>query len=146
MPPSPRPERAMFMTANVDRSTLIALHDLRGFWSPLGFRVEDLPGPKELSAIVHNFYCFCNGDDNDQNDDRFILPCRATYTDLESMAGAIKENSDQFSSYSIVRIITIELQHRDNSPFNLKFQATAYNDRLYKPAQDFKLLMNGILS
>ncbi len=41
--------------------------------------------------------------------------------------------------------ITIELLHRDNTPFNLKFRATAYNDRLYEPAYDFQLLMNGIL-
>ena len=41
--------------------------------------------------------------------------------------------------------ITIELLHKDNVPFNLKFQATAYNDRLYQPADDFQLLMNGIL-
>ena len=41
--------------------------------------------------------------------------------------------------------ITIELLHRDNVPFNLKFRATAYNDRLYQPADDFQILMGGIL-
>ncbi len=41
--------------------------------------------------------------------------------------------------------ITIELLHRDNTPFNLKFRATAYHDRLYQPADDFEFLMDGIL-
>lgn len=41
--------------------------------------------------------------------------------------------------------ITIELLQKDNKPFNLKFQATSYNDRLYEPASDFSHLMNGIL-
>ncbi|MEZ4956794.1 MAG: hypothetical protein R2825_24770 [Saprospiraceae bacterium] len=42
--------------------------------------------------------------------------------------------------------ITIELLYRDNTPFNLKFRATAYHDRLYQPADDFQFLMEGILS
>ncbi|MEO1258326.1 MAG: hypothetical protein AAFZ15_06000 [Bacteroidota bacterium] len=40
--------------------------------------------------------------------------------------------------------ITLELLYKDNEPFNLKFRATAYNDRLYHPPQDFQVLMNGI--
>ena len=33
--------------------------------------------------------------------------------------------------------ITLELLHKDNKPFNLKFRATAYNDRLYHPPPGF---------
>ena len=41
--------------------------------------------------------------------------------------------------------IMIELLHKDNIPFNLKFRATSYNDRLYHPAPDFRQLMNELL-
>ena len=41
--------------------------------------------------------------------------------------------------------ITLELLHKDNTPFNLKFSATAYNDRLYHPPLEFQVLMNSIL-
>ena len=40
--------------------------------------------------------------------------------------------------------ITIELLHKNNVPFNLKFRSTSYNDRLYLPPDDFKVLMNEI--
>ena len=42
-------------------------------------------------------------------------------------------------------LITLELLHQDNKPFNLKFRTTAYNDRLYHPPQNFQVLMNRIL-
>jgi len=41
--------------------------------------------------------------------------------------------------------ITIELEFRDNAPFNLKFRATGYHDRLYKKASDFKELLAWVL-
>lgn len=41
--------------------------------------------------------------------------------------------------------VMVELQHKNNSPFNLKFRATSYNDRLYQPALGFKELMNELL-
>ncbi len=37
--------------------------------------------------------------------------------------------------------IMIELQFRDNQPYDLKFRATNYHDRLYEKANDFKDLM-----
>ena len=40
--------------------------------------------------------------------------------------------------------ISIELLHQDNVPFNLKFRATSYPDRVYEPADDFQRLMDGV--
>ncbi|HHM20567.1 MAG TPA: hypothetical protein ENJ20_00965 [Bacteroidetes bacterium] len=42
--------------------------------------------------------------------------------------------------------ILIELLLKDDEPFNLKFRATSYNDRLYLPPDDFELLMEVIFN
>ena len=41
--------------------------------------------------------------------------------------------------------VLIELVLRNDAPYHLKFSATAYNDRLYKEADDFQELMQVIL-
>ncbi len=42
--------------------------------------------------------------------------------------------------------VTIELVLRDDVPHQLRFQATAYNDRLYAPAAEFKDLFQSLLT
>ncbi len=41
--------------------------------------------------------------------------------------------------------ITIEIQLRNDEPYHLKFQATTYNDHLFKDAHDFEDLMQAVL-
>ncbi|MFN7119871.1 MAG: hypothetical protein ACK4TA_23960, partial [Saprospiraceae bacterium] len=41
--------------------------------------------------------------------------------------------------------VTIEMQLRNDQPHHLKFQATTYNDHLFKDAHDFEDLMQAVL-
>lgn len=41
--------------------------------------------------------------------------------------------------------VTIEMQLRNDQPYHLKFQATTYNDHLFKDAHDFEDLMQAVL-
>ncbi len=52
-----------FLTANIDRAILMTQYDLRGFWHPLGFRIEERH-PKFLDATTGNFMVFAAGASN----------------------------------------------------------------------------------
>lgn len=102
-----------FLTANIDRAIVVTQFELRGFFHPLGFRVEAEEGcisPKNLDAATGNFigYALGLGGEKRQPTDTWVPYFQSTYEDYLDMCRRFASSCD-LSQKEAVQLIIIEI-------------------------------------
>ena len=94
-----------FLRANIDCAIVVTQYDLRGFFHPLGFRLERGESHKNFSYIPGNLVCFAAGllgeSECGPTDDSYVSPDECSFEECLTMCKQLFSDCNPYEREAI---------------------------------------------